>query len=71
MARRTRLGVIGVSLISTPIGFKASRMALAMAAGGEMAPPSPMPFMPYSVCSVGVVMWAILMSGMSGAAGIR
>ena len=40
----TRRGVIGVSLTSAPIALRASRTALAMAAGGATAPPSPMPF---------------------------
>src|SRR3954470_2870423 len=53
MAARTLRGVIGVSFTSAPILRSASRIAFAMAAGGEIAPPSPMPFMPYSVCGVG------------------
>src|SRR5438105_14511902 len=71
IAARTRRGVIGVSLTSAPILRSASRMALAIAAGGEIAPPSPMPFMPYSVCGVGVLIWPILIAGISGAPGRR
>ncbi len=54
IAARTRRGVIGVSFTSAPTRLRASRTALAIAAGGATAPPSPMPFMPYSVCGVGV-----------------
>ena len=41
-----RRGVTGARSISLPSGRSASLMALAMAAGGAMAPPSPMPFTP-------------------------
>ena len=58
IAAITRRGVIGVPLTSVPHAApdaeSAWRRALAMAAGGATAPPSPMPFMPYSVCGVGV-----------------
>ena len=47
--------------------LRASRTALAMAAGGATAPPSPIPFMPYSVCGVGVCRWPILIAGISAA----
>src|SRR5262245_9385119 len=63
IAAMTRRGVIGVSFTSAPIEASASRTALAIAAGGAMAPPSPMPFTPYSVNAVGVSVWAILMAG--------
>src|SRR5688572_32704960 len=39
-------GLTGVSVIFTPKGWSASSMALAIAAGGEMAPPSPSLLMP-------------------------
>ncbi len=44
-----RRGVTGECSISTPSGRSASLMALVMAAGGAMAPPSPMPFTPKRV----------------------
>ena len=43
-AARMRRGVIGNAVISTPSGASASFTALAIAAGGPIAPPSPMPF---------------------------
>src|SRR5262249_40044425 len=49
-------GVIGDTSISTPSGRKASLTALAMAAGGAIAPPSPIPLTPNSVCGAGVSM---------------
>ena len=48
-AARIRRGDAGLSMISTPSLASASLMALTMAAGGAMAPPSPMPFCPNSV----------------------
>ena len=48
-ACRMRRGVIGISHNSTPSGCKASFTALAMAAAGPIAPPSPTPFCPNSV----------------------
>ena len=41
-------GVIGDTSNSAPSGRSASLMALAIAAGGAMAPPSPIPFTPNS-----------------------
>ena len=55
---RTRRGVTGVSFTSTPKSPSASLTALAMAAGGGMAPPSPSPFTPYSVSGEGVTRWS-------------
>lgn len=49
-----RLGVIGVSDTSTPLPRSASLTALAIAAGGGIAPPSPSPLTPYSVNGDGV-----------------
>ena len=48
-ASTMRRGVSGDSVISTPSGASASLTALAIAAGGAMAPPSPMPFWPKRV----------------------
>ena len=39
--------------------------------GGATAPPSPIPFMPYSVAEAGVCIWPILIAGNSAAPGIR
>src|SRR6202011_761663 len=47
-AAMTRCGVIGRRSIDTPSGRSASLTALAIAAGGPMAPPSPIPFWPNS-----------------------
>src|SRR5207248_840587 len=46
MGARTGDGRAGVSVSRTPGGASASSIALAIAAGGEIAPPSPGPFMP-------------------------
>src|SRR5262245_3657018 len=54
IASETRRGVSGVSLKVAPISRNASATALAMAAGGAIAPPSPSPFTPYSVVKAGV-----------------
>ena len=43
-AARIFRGVAGISSISTPNGVSASLMALSMAAGAPIAPPSPTPF---------------------------
>ena len=44
-----RAAVTGPSVMRTPNGAKASSIALASAAGGEMAPPSPTPFTPSGI----------------------
>ena len=49
IASRMRRGVIGISQISTPSLCRASLTALAIAAAGPIAPPSPTPFCPNSV----------------------
>ena len=49
IACRMRRGVIGDTSNSAPSGRSASFTALAIAAGGAMAPPSPMPLTPNSV----------------------
>ena len=54
IASETRRGVSGVSLKVAPMSRNASAIALAMAAGGAIAPPSPSPFTPYSVVKAGV-----------------
>src|SRR5262245_37460518 len=48
-ASTMRRGVMGDSVISTPSGASASFTAFAIAAGGAIAPPSPMPFCPNRV----------------------
>ena len=48
-ASTTRYGVIGDCISSTPSGRSASLTALAIAAGGAIAPPSPIPFTPNCV----------------------
>ena len=48
-ASTMRRGVIGEWRSSTPSGLSASLTALAIAAGGAMAPPSPMPLAPNRV----------------------
>src|SRR5262245_63516633 len=54
IASETRRGVSGVSLKLAPMSRNASATALAMAAGGAIAPPSPRPLTPYSVVNAGV-----------------
>src|SRR5437764_15249123 len=46
MSSRTREGESGPRRTTTPKGRSASSTALAIAAGGAMAPPSPRPFTP-------------------------
>ncbi|MHC2384540.1 hypothetical protein ACVIU7_000212 [Bradyrhizobium liaoningense] len=48
-AATIRCGVIGDCISSTPSGRSASLTALAIAAGGAIAPPSPMPLTPNCV----------------------
>src|SRR5947209_17936342 len=49
IAWSTRRGVTGETESSAPSPFSASLTALVIAAGGAMAPPSPMPFWPKRV----------------------
>src|SRR6202795_2095230 len=49
----TTEGPRGVRVTRAPKGASASSTALAMAAGGEIAPPSPTPFMPSVFLGVG------------------
>ena len=43
---------------------------MAIEAAGAIAPPSPIPFTPYSVNDVGVSVWATLISGISAEPGL-
>src|SRR5580704_5955517 len=70
-SRMTRRGVSGVSLKLAPMPENASATALAIAAGGAMAPPSPRPLTPYSVVSAGVTRCSMRMKGISPAVGTR
>jgi len=69
MSARTRHGSAGVCVTRTPRGASASSMALAIAAGGEMAPPSPSPFMPSGLRGEGNSRWIVSIGGRSLAAG--
>ena len=69
MAARTRRAVIGVSKTAAPSGRSASFTALAMAAGGPIAPFSPMPLMPNIANGEGVSMNSSFSSGIAGAVG--
>src|SRR5262245_27287566 len=71
IASRMRRGVIGISQISTPSFESASLTALATAAPGPIAPPSPTPFWPNSVYGEGVSMWKTRTSGISALPGRR
>src|SRR5262249_35405620 len=68
-SRKSRSGVTGSSLISTPSGASASAMALATAAGAPMVPPSPTPLKPPSVVGEGWSRWITSMGGTSPAVG--
>src|SRR6185503_17886188 len=70
-ASTMRRGVMGDSVISTPSAASASFTAFAIAAGGAMAPPSPMPFCPKRVYGDGVSRWSIRIEGTSVALGNR
>src|SRR2546425_12099573 len=63
-----RAGVTGVSVMRTPNDASASSIALAMAAGGEMAPPSPSPLAPSGLRGDGNSRWTVSIGG--GAAGL-
>src|SRR5580693_7421450 len=69
IAARTRLAVTGVSNTAAPRGRSASLTALTIAAGGPIAPFSPMPFMPNMENGDGVSMKSSLTSGIDGAVG--
>src|SRR5262249_56716714 len=66
-ASDTRRGVSGTSSKLAPMVRNASATALAITAGGAMAPPSPAPLTPYSVPCAGVTALAMLTSGISAA----
>src|SRR5216683_4387311 len=68
-AARMRCGVAGHSSIETPNGASASLMALRIAAGAPMAPPSPRPLAFVTEASVRVSRWWISMGGISWAVG--
>jgi len=72
-AERTALticsGLIGVALNSAPKGASASLTALAIAAGGATAPPSPTPLTPSGFSDDGECWWTSTISGMSPAVG--
>src|ERR1700722_13853555 len=69
IAARTRLGVTGVSNTAAPSGRNASLTALTIAAGGPIAPFSPMPFMPNMENGDGVSIKSSLTSGIDAAFG--
>ena len=70
-AASTCYGVIGNSPTAAPRSARASFTALAIAAGGPMAPVSPMPFWPKCVSGDGVSMCGIRIGGISAAPGSR
>src|SRR5439155_23273581 len=69
MRARTRHGRAGVSVSRTPSGASASSIAFAIAAGGEIAPPSPSPFMPSGLRGEGNSRWTVSIAGRSLATG--
>src|ERR1700730_14888345 len=70
-AARMRCGVAGIASIEMLNGTSASLMALRMAAGAPIAPPSPRPFAFVTEASVRVSRWWISMRGTSRAVGKR
>ena len=64
-----RCGVAGISSIDTPNGDSASLMALRIAAGAPMAPPSPRPLAPVMEDAAGDSMWCNSIGGISHAVG--
>src|SRR5262249_20147650 len=71
MSPTTTDGPSGVRVTRTLTGASASSTALAMAAGGEMAPPSPMPLMPKGLRGEGYSRCTVSMAGSSIAVGTR
>src|SRR6185503_16830346 len=67
----TRDGPRGARVTRTPNGASASSTALAIAAGGEMAPPSPMPLTPRGLRGDGNSRCTVSTSGTSIAVGTR
>src|SRR5262249_39243908 len=68
---RTTEGPSGVRVTRAFHGASASSTALAMAAGGEIAPPSPMPLMPRGFRGDGYSRCTVSMGGSSMAVGTR
>ena len=64
-------GVIGCCLTWMPSGRSASFTAVHIAPGAPTVPASPTPFAPSPVVRVGVVIWAMSISGISDAIGTR
>src|SRR5579863_3306974 len=69
IAARTRLAVTGVSNTAAPSGRSASLTALTIAAGGPIAPFSPMPFIPKAENGDGVSMKSSFTVGIEVALG--
>ena len=65
----TRAADTGVSVTRTPKGASASSTAFAIAAGGEIAPPSPSPFTPRGLRGDGHSRCTVSISGRSSAFG--
>src|SRR3990167_2631404 len=70
MAFHTRIGVAGMSKLSTPSGASASINALMTAAGEPTDPASPIPLTPSGFVVAGISSNATQTSGMSSARGI-
>src|SRR5262249_56010902 len=64
-------GPSGARVTLTSNGRSASSMALAIAAGGEIAPPSPMPLMPSGFRGEGYSRCTVSIAGSSLAVGIK
>src|SRR5262245_3928015 len=65
IARTSYSGLTGVSFTSTPNGARASQTALAMAAGGATAPPSPTPLTPRGLSGEGECWCTMRIAGIS------
>src|SRR5947209_19171559 len=68
-ARTSCSGRTGVALTSTPNGASASQTALASAAGGATAPPSPTPLTPSGLSGDGECRCRTVIAGISLAIG--
>jgi 3-hydroxyacyl-CoA dehydrogenase len=68
-ARQTFSGVIGMSIVVTPWGARASSTALTIAAGAPVAPASPAPLTPIGLCGQGTSLAASSKAGRSSARG--
>ena len=71
MARQTRSGVHGMSMLFTPHGRSASTTALTTAGVEAMQPASPTPLTPSGLLVAGVSVRPVSKCGRSGAAGTR